>query len=74
MRTAQTWLFEGWPDAEAVESFDLHEHDGVTRLRWSLTFRDQAGRDHMTLYDGIEANFDNVATYLATLLEGDAAI
>ena len=31
-RTVETWLFEGWPDAEAVESVDLRETDGVTTL------------------------------------------
>ncbi len=31
-RTVETWLFEGWPDAEAVESVDLHEAKGVTKL------------------------------------------
>ena len=31
-RTVETWLFEGWPDAEAVETMDLHETDGVTKL------------------------------------------
>jgi uncharacterized protein YndB with AHSA1/START domain len=66
-RTVQTWLFEGWPDAEAVESMDLHETDGVTKLTWKLAFRDKAGRDHMTKFDGIEANFDNVEDYLGSL-------
>jgi len=45
-RTVQTWLFEGWPDAEAVESMDLQETDGVTKLTHRLAFRDKAGRDH----------------------------
>ena len=31
-RTVATWLFEGWPDAEAVETVELHETDGVTTL------------------------------------------
>ena len=62
------WLFDGWPDAEAVETMDLHENRGVTTLTWSLVFRDQAGRDHMTKYDGIEAGFDNVEAYLGSLL------
>ncbi len=26
-RTVATWLFEGWPDADAVESVDLHDAD-----------------------------------------------
>jgi uncharacterized protein YndB with AHSA1/START domain len=68
-RTAQTWLFDGWPDAEAVETMDLLETGGRTTLRWSLAFRDKAGRDHMTKYDGIEANFDNVEEYLRSLLD-----
>ena len=69
-RSVQTWRFEGWPDTEAVETMELREADGVTMLTWRLAFRDQAGRDHMTRYDGIEANFDNVADYLRSLLEG----
>jgi uncharacterized protein YndB with AHSA1/START domain len=68
-RTVQTWIFEGWgPEAEAVETMDLHETDGGTKLTWKLAFRDQAGRDHMTKYDGIEANFDNVEKYLRSLV------
>jgi uncharacterized protein YndB with AHSA1/START domain len=68
-RSVQTWLFDGWPDAEAVESMDLHETDGVTKLTYRLAFRDKAGRDHMTKYDGLEANFDNVENYLRSLLD-----
>jgi uncharacterized protein YndB with AHSA1/START domain len=68
-RTVQTWLFDGWPDAEAVESMDLHETDGVTKLTYRLAFRDKAGRDHMTKFDGLEANFDNVEGYLRSLLD-----
>lgn len=68
-RTVETWRFEGWPDAEAVETMDLHEVDGVTTLTHRLAFRDQAGRDHMTKYDGIEANFDHVEDYLRSLLD-----
>jgi uncharacterized protein YndB with AHSA1/START domain len=68
-RTVQTWLFEGWPDAEAVESVDLRETDGVTKLTHRLAFRDQAGRDHMTKFDGIEASFDHVEDHLRSLLD-----
>jgi uncharacterized protein YndB with AHSA1/START domain len=67
-RTVQTWLFEGWPDAEAVESMELHEADGVTKITSRLVFRDKAGRDHMTKYDGLEANFDHVEALLRSLL------
>jgi uncharacterized protein YndB with AHSA1/START domain len=68
-RTVQTWLFDGWPDAEAVETMDLDETDGVTRLTYRLAFRDQAGRDHMTKFDGLEANFDNVEDHLRSLVD-----
>ena len=73
-RSVQTWRFEGWPDTEAVETMDLREVDGVTTLTWRLAFRDQAGRDHMTRYDGIEASFDNVAAYLRSLLESPGTV
>jgi uncharacterized protein YndB with AHSA1/START domain len=46
-RTVETWLFDDWPDAHAVEAVDLHETDGLTKLTMTLAFRDQAGRDHM---------------------------
>ena len=66
-RTVATWLFEGWPDAEAVESMELTETDGVTKLTYRLTFRDQAGRDHMSKYDGLLSSFDNVEDYVAQI-------
>lgn len=67
-RIVATWMFGGWPDTEAVESMDLHETDGGTTLTWKLSFRDKAGRDHMTKYDGIVANFDNVEDLLTSLV------
>jgi uncharacterized protein YndB with AHSA1/START domain len=67
-RTAQTWRFEGWPDAEAVESIDLTEADGVTTMTYRLAFSDQAGRDHMSTFEGMEANFDNIEDLLAALV------
>ena len=70
-RTVATWLFEGWPDAEAVETVDLHETDGVTTLTMLLAFRDQAGRDHMTKHDGQEDSYDKLEDYLRSLLEAD---
>jgi uncharacterized protein YndB with AHSA1/START domain len=67
-RTVETWLFEGWPDAPAVESVDLLETDGVTKLTNKLTFRDKAGRDHMTKSDGTEDSFDKLEDLLRSLL------
>ena len=63
-----TWLFEGWPDAEAVETVGLQEADGVTKVRMSLAFRDQAGRDHMTKTDGQEDSWDKMEDYLRSLV------
>jgi len=68
-RTVATWLFEGWPDADAVESVDLHEADGVTKLTTKLAFRDKAGRDHMTRSDGQEDSFDKMEDLLMSLLD-----
>ena len=73
-RTVQTWLFEGWPDANAVESVDLHEADGVTKLTMKLAFSDQAGRAHMTKHDGQEDSFDKLEDYLASLLEAEEPV
>ena len=67
-RTVQTWLFEGWPDAHAVESTDLRETGGVTTLTNTMAFRDKAGRDHMDRTDGAEDSYDKLADYLRSLL------
>jgi uncharacterized protein YndB with AHSA1/START domain len=66
-RTIATWMFEGWPGVEAVETMDLLETDGVTTLTWTLAFRDKAGRDHMTKTDGTEALLDRVEALLKKL-------
>jgi uncharacterized protein YndB with AHSA1/START domain len=68
-RTVATWLFEGWPDAHAVETTELHETDGVTKLTMKLAFRDKAGRDHMTRSDGQEDSFNKLEDYLRSLLD-----
>jgi uncharacterized protein YndB with AHSA1/START domain len=68
-RTVATWLFEGWPDADAVESVDLHETNGVTKLTMKLAFHDKAGRDHMTRSDGQEDSLDKMEDLLKSLLD-----
>ena len=70
-RTVATWLFEGWPDADAVESVDLRETDGVTTITVMLAFRDHAGRAHMTRHDGQEDSFDKLEDYLPSLLDSN---
>jgi uncharacterized protein YndB with AHSA1/START domain len=73
-RIIDTWLFEGWPDAEAVETVDLHETDRVTTLTNKLAFRDKAGRDHMTKTDGMEDSFDKMEDYLRSLLDPNGTV
>jgi uncharacterized protein YndB with AHSA1/START domain len=68
VRTRQTWSFNGWPDADAVETMELHESDGVTTLTWRLAFSDQAGRDHMTKFDGRQDSLDEMDVILRSLL------
>jgi hypothetical protein len=46
---------------------ELSETDGVTTMTYRLAFRDQAGRDHMSKFDGLMANFDNIESYLRSL-------
>jgi uncharacterized protein YndB with AHSA1/START domain len=72
-RTVATWLFEGWPDAHAVETVELHETDGVTTLTTKMTFRDQAGRAHMSTNDGQEDSFNKLEDYLTSLLAASGA-
>jgi len=69
IRTVETWLFDGWPDAEAVETMQLHQTDGVTTLTMRLAFRDKAGRDHMTRFDGQQDSFDAMEDILRSLLD-----
>jgi uncharacterized protein YndB with AHSA1/START domain len=67
-RTVSTWFFEGWPDAEAIETAELRETDGVTTLTTLLAFTDHAGRAHMTRHDGQEDSYDKLEDYLRSLL------
>ena len=69
IRTVETWLFNLWPDAEAVETMELHETDGVTTFTWKLAFRDKAGRDHMTGFDGQQDSLDEMEDILRSLLD-----
>jgi uncharacterized protein YndB with AHSA1/START domain len=66
-RIVDTWLFEGWPGADAVETVELTEWHGVTTARMNLAFNDQAGRDHMDRTDGQESSWDKMDDYLTSL-------
>jgi len=73
-RTVATWLYDGWPDADAVESLDLHEAHGVTTLTIRLAFSDKAGRDHMTKYDGFLEGLDRTEDLLRSLLDQEGTV
>jgi uncharacterized protein YndB with AHSA1/START domain len=81
IRTVETWLFNGWPDAEAVETWQLEETDGVTTVTMRLAFRDPAGRDNMTramtqpgAENGFGASLDMIEDILRSLLDRRATV
>ncbi len=67
-RTVETWIFDGWPGTEAVETMELQAVDGVTKMTYRLVFPDKAGRDHMEKYDGLLSSFDKVEDYVMSLI------
>jgi uncharacterized protein YndB with AHSA1/START domain len=70
-RTVQTWLYDGWPDADAIESIDLHEAHGVTKMTNKLAFSDKAGRDRMIKggFEGIQDADDRMEDLLRSLFD-----
>jgi uncharacterized protein YndB with AHSA1/START domain len=68
-RTVETFLFEGWPDDEAIETMTLSEVDGVTTLTNILKFRDRASLgDHFQGdVEGMQTSFDQLEDMLATM-------
>ena len=68
-RLVSTWLFEGWPDDEAVETVTLAEVDGVTTMTNVLKFRDRASLgDHFQGdTQGMQTSFNQLEDYLAGL-------
>lgn len=47
----------------------LQESNGVTTLTWSFAFRDKAGRDHMTRFDGQQDSLDEMDDILRSVLD-----
>ena len=73
VRTVETWHFNCSPDVEAVE--DGWSCTNVTQSRRSpggLAFRDKAGRDHMTGFDGQLDSLDEMEDILRSLLASRA--
>ncbi len=75
VRTVATWVFDGRPDVEAVETVELHERDGVTTMTVLIAFEDQASRDSTTwtaadgmhAADGMQGSYNNLEDHLTTL-------
>jgi uncharacterized protein YndB with AHSA1/START domain len=69
-RTVETWVFEGRPHLETIETMELAEADGVTKLTVRTTYRDKASRDEGIQggFDGVEDSFDQMEDLLTALL------
>jgi len=69
-RTVETWVFEGRPAQEAIETVELHEAHGVTTLTVTSTYSDQASRDIAIKggFDGVGESFDQLEDLLRSLL------
>ena len=75
VRTVATWVFDGRPDVEAVETVELHERDGVTTMTVLIAFEDKASRDSTTwtaadgmhAADGMQGSYNNLEDHLTTL-------
>lgn len=68
-RTVETWVFEGTPHLDAVETMELHESDGVTKMTVRTTYRDKASRNEAVKggFDGVEDSFDQLEDLLRSL-------
>ena len=69
-RIVATWLFEGWPNDEAVGTTTLTEVDGITTLTTILKFKNPASLgDHFQGdLNGMQTSFDQLEDLLAALL------
>jgi len=68
-RMVATWLFEGWPGDDAIETTTLSEDDGVTTMTTVLRFKNRASLgDHFQGdTQGMQTSFDQLEDLLATL-------
>jgi uncharacterized protein YndB with AHSA1/START domain len=69
-RTVETWVFEGRPHLEVVETMELSEADAVTTMTIRLAYRNQASRDEdiQNGYDGQQSSFDKMEDLLTSLV------
>ena len=75
-RTVETWVFEGRPHLDAVETVELSEADGVTSMTIRTTFRDKASRDENIKdgVDGMTQSADQIEDVLRSLLDAMGAV
>jgi uncharacterized protein YndB with AHSA1/START domain len=68
-RIVCTWLFEGWPDDQAVETVILNEVGGITTMTDVLEFKDAASLgDHFQGDNqGLQDSLDKLEDTLADL-------
>jgi uncharacterized protein YndB with AHSA1/START domain len=67
-RFVRTWLFEGWPDDEAVETVTLTEDDGITTMTEILDFKaPEHLADHFQENAGAQASYDKLDGLLADM-------
>jgi uncharacterized protein YndB with AHSA1/START domain len=72
-RIVATWLFEGWPNDEAVETLILSEDGGVTTMIDILEFKTPENLgDHFQRNDGAQASWDKLDDLLADLQAGSS--
>ncbi|HTP24445.1 MAG TPA: SRPBCC domain-containing protein [Anaeromyxobacteraceae bacterium] len=73
-RIVNTWVFEGRPEAEAVETISLSEENGVTTMTDHLVFKDRASRDANFGGDtqGVQSSFNHLGNLLEDLLASRA--
>src|ERR1035437_971046 len=75
VRTVETWVFDGRPDVEAVETVELHEREGCTPVPVLLPFKAQPSRDAspwtaadgVHAADGMQGSYDNLEDHLTAL-------
>ena len=68
-RLVATWLFEGWPNDDAVETTTFVEVDGVTTITNTLRFknRESVGDHFQGDTRGMQTSFDQLEDLLASL-------
>ena len=67
-RIVSTWLFEGWPDDEAIETVILAENNGITTMTDIMDFKTPGNLgDHFQENDGAQASWNKLDDLLADL-------